>query len=129
MSFYYGHPGFHINNLFIQLSLQVFILVLANLNSLAHEAIMCSYNKDVPVTDVLYPFGCYNIAPAVDWIRRYTLSIFIVFFISFIPLVVQELIERGYGKRSKDLLDILFPCHHFSKFSLPKFIHHRFSLI
>ena len=52
-------------------------------------------NKDVPVTDVLYPFGCYNIAPAVDWIRRYTLSIFIVFFISFIPLVVQELIERG----------------------------------
>ena len=98
LSFYYGHPGFHINNLFIQLSLQVFILVLANLNSLAHEAIMCSYNKDVPVTDVLYPFGCYNIAPAVDWIRRYTLSIFIVFFISFIPLVVQELIERGVWK-------------------------------
>jgi 1,3-beta-glucan synthase len=98
LSFYYGHPGFHINNLFIQLSLQVFILVLANLNSLAHEAIECSYNKDVPVTDLLYPFGCYNIAPAVDWIRRYTLSIFIVFFISFIPLVVQELIERGVWK-------------------------------
>lgn len=98
LSFYYGHPGFHINNIFIQLSLQVFILVLANLNSLAHEAIACSYNKDIPITDVLYPFGCYNIAPAVDWIRRYTLSIFIVFFISFIPLVVQELIERGVYK-------------------------------
>jgi 1,3-beta-glucan synthase len=98
LSFYYGHPGFHINNLFIQLSLQVFILVLANLNSLAHESIMCSYNKDVPITDVLYPFGCYNLSPAVDWIRRYTLSIFIVFFISFIPLVVQELIERGVWK-------------------------------
>ena len=98
LSFYYGHPGFHINNLFIQLSLQVFILVLANLNSLAHESIICSYNKDVPITDVLYPFGCYNLSPAVDWIRRYTLSIFIVFFISFIPLVVQELIERGVWK-------------------------------
>lgn len=98
LSFYYGHPGFHINNLFIQLSLQVFMLVLANLNSLAHESIICSYDRDVPVTDVLYPFGCYNIAPAVDWIRRYTLSIFIVFFISFIPLVVQELIERGVWK-------------------------------
>ncbi|CUM62500.1 uncharacterized protein PRCAT00000051001 [Priceomyces carsonii] len=98
LSFYYGHPGFHINNIFIQLSLQVFILVLANLNSLAHESIICSYDKNIPVTDVLFPYGCYNISPAVDWIRRYTLSIFIVFFISFIPLVVQELIERGLWK-------------------------------
>ncbi|CAN3369298.1 1,3-beta-glucan synthase component Gsc2p [Diutina catenulata] len=98
LSFYYGHPGFHINNLFIQMSLQVFILVLANLNSLAHESIICSYNKDLPVTDLLYPLGCYNLVPAVDWIRRYTLSIFIVFFISFIPLTVQELIERGVWK-------------------------------
>lgn len=98
LSFYYGHPGFHINNIFIQLSLQVFILVLANLNSLAHESIICYYNKDSPITDVLFPFGCYNFTPAIDWVRRYTLSIFIVFFISFIPLVVQELIERGVFK-------------------------------
>ncbi|KAK6464792.1 beta-1,3-glucan synthase [Scheffersomyces coipomensis] len=98
LSFYYGHPGFHINNLFIQFSLQVFILVLANLTSLAHESIICFYNKNSPITDVLFPFGCYNLSPAVDWVRRYTLSIFIVFFISFIPLVVQELIERGVWK-------------------------------
>lgn len=98
LSFYYGHPGFHINNLFIQLSLQVFMLVLANLNALAHESTICSYNKNVPIRDLLYPFGCYNLAPAIDWIRRYTLSIFIVFFISFIPLVVQELVERGVWK-------------------------------
>ncbi|CCE82154.1 Piso0_002853 [Millerozyma farinosa CBS 7064] len=101
LSFYYGHPGFHINNLFIQLSLQVFMLVLANLNALAHESIFCSYNKNVPVSDLLYPFGCYNFAPAVDWVRRYTLSIFIVFFIAFIPLVVQELIERGVWKAAQ----------------------------
>lgn len=98
LSFYYGHPGFHINNLFIQLSLQVFMLVLANLNALAHESTICSYNKNVPIRDLLYPFGCYNLSPAIDWIRRYTLSIFIVFFISFIPLVVQELVERGAWK-------------------------------
>lgn len=98
LSFYYGHPGFHINNIFIQLSLQVFILVLANMNSLAHESIFCSYNRNSPITDVLFPYGCYNLSPVVDWIRRYTLSIFIVFFISFIPLVVQELIERGIWK-------------------------------
>lgn len=101
LSFYYGHPGFHINNLFIQFSLQTFMLVLANLNSLAHESIICHYNKNLPVTDVLRPLGCYNLSPAVDWVRRYTLSIFIVFFISFIPLVVQELIERGLWKAAQ----------------------------
>lgn len=98
LSFYFGHPGFHINNMFIQLSLQVFMLVLANLNSLAHESVFCSYNRNVPITDIMYPIGCYNLSPVVDWIRRYTLSIFIVFFISFIPLFVQELIERGIYK-------------------------------
>ena len=72
LSFYYGHPGFHINNLFIQLSLQVFILVLANLSSLAHESIICYYNRDSPITDIMFPFGCYNLSPAVDWTRRYT---------------------------------------------------------
>lgn len=111
LSFYYGHPGFHINNLFIQLSLQMFMLVLANLNSLAHESILCHYNKNVPVTDLLHPFGCYNLAPAIDWIRRYTLSIFIVFFISFIPLTVQELIERGLWKATQRF------CRHFISMS------------
>ena len=111
LSFYYGHPGFHINNLFIQLSLQMFMLVLANLNSLAHETIFCSYNRHVPITDELLPYGCYNLATAVDWIRRYTLSIFIVFFISFIPLAVQELIERGAWKAIQRF------CRHFLSLS------------
>ncbi|SGZ48571.1 CIC11C00000002814 [Sungouiella intermedia] len=111
LSFYYGHPGFHINNLFIQLSLQTFMLVLANLNSLAHESVLCDYDKNVPVTDRLKPYGCYNLAPAVDWIRRYTLSIFIVFFISFIPLTVQELIERGLWKATQRF------CRHFISLS------------
>ncbi|CAI8510676.1 hypothetical protein BOH78_3781 [Pichia kudriavzevii] len=97
-SFYYAHLGFHINNLFISTSLQMFMLTLVNINSLAHESIVCIYDKNKPITDVLYPLGCYNLAPAIDWIRRYTLSIFIVFFISFVPLVVQELIERGIWK-------------------------------
>ncbi|CUM56167.1 unnamed protein product [Debaryomyces tyrocola] len=101
LSFYYGHPGFHINNMFIQLSLQVFMLVLANLNAMAHESIFCIYDKNKPVKDLLIPYGCYNFDPAVDWIRRYTLSIFIVFFISFIPLIVQELIERGIWKAAQ----------------------------
>ena len=98
LTFYYAHPGFHLNNFFIQLSLQMFMLTLVNLNALAHESIICLYDRNRPITDVLYPIGCYNLAPAIDWVRRYTLSIFIVFFIAFVPLVAQELIERGTYK-------------------------------
>ncbi|CCH58676.1 hypothetical protein TBLA_0A08870 [Henningerozyma blattae CBS 6284] len=98
LSFYYAHPGFHLNNLFIQLSLQMFMLTLVNMNALAHESIFCIYNRNKPITDILYPIGCYNLSPVVDWVRRYTLSIFIVFFIAFVPIVVQELIERGVWK-------------------------------
>ncbi|SCU80544.1 LAMI_0B02872g1_1 [Lachancea mirantina] len=101
LSFYYAHPGFFLNNLFIQLSLQLFMLTLLNLNALAHESIMCIYDKNKPLTDILYPIGCYNFSPVVDWVRRYTLSIFIVFFIAFIPIVVQELIERGVWKATQ----------------------------
>lgn len=101
LSFYYAHPGFHLNNLFIQLSLQMFMLTLVNMNALAHESIMCIYDKNKPIKDVLYPLGCYNLAPVIDWVRRYTLSIFIVFFIAFIPIVIQELIERGVWKATQ----------------------------
>lgn len=101
LTFYYAHPGFHLNNLFIQLSLQMFMLTLVNLHALAHESIICIYNKNLPITDVLYPIGCYNLMPALDWVRRYTLSIFIVFFIAFVPIVVQELIERGVWKATQ----------------------------
>ncbi|KTB17025.1 1,3-beta-glucan synthase component GSC2 [Nakaseomyces glabratus] len=101
LTFYYAHPGFHLNNLFIQLSLQMFMLTLVNLHALAHESILCIYDRNKPKTDVLYPIGCYNFSPAIDWIRRYTLSIFIVFWIAFVPIVVQELIERGLWKATQ----------------------------
>ncbi|EDO14354.1 hypothetical protein Kpol_164p1 [Vanderwaltozyma polyspora DSM 70294] len=100
LSFYYAHPGFHLNNFFIQLSLQIFMLTLVNMTSLAHESILCDYNRHRPITAVLYPVGCYNLMPVLDWVRRYTLSIFIVFWIAIVPMIVQELIERGLWKAS-----------------------------
>ncbi|CAI4046879.1 hypothetical protein SKDZ_12G3670 [Saccharomyces kudriavzevii ZP591] len=106
LTFYYAHPGFHLNNLFIQLSLQMFMLTLVNLSALAHESIMCVYDRNKPHGDILFPIGCYNFIPAVDWVRRYTLSIFIVFWIAFVPIVVQELIERGLWKATQR-----FFCH------------------
>lgn len=95
LSFFYAHPGFHINNMFIVLSVQMFMICLMNIGSLTSEAIVCLYDKDQPQTKAHIPGGCYNLKPVSTWFDRCVLSIFIVFFISFIPLVVQELCEKG----------------------------------
>lgn len=103
LSFYYAHPGFHINNMFIILSVQLLMLVLLNLGALRHETILCFYNKNVPITDPLKPTGCANLQPVIDWVFRSVLSIFIVFFISFVPLILQELTERGFWRAATRL--------------------------
>ncbi|KAK5082123.1 1,3-beta-D-glucan synthase [Lithohypha guttulata] len=103
LSFYYAHPGFHINNIFIMLSVQMFMICLINLGALKHETILCRYDRDVPITDPLYPTGCANLVPIQEWIERCIVSIFIVFFISFVPLVVQELTERGFWRAATRL--------------------------
>lgn len=111
LSFYYAHPGFHINNLFIMLSVQLFMFVIINLGALRHETIICHYNKNVPITDPMMPTGCANLVPIFDWVSRCIVSIFIVFFISFVPLVVQELTERGFWRAATRL------AKHFSSLS------------
>jgi 1,3-beta-glucan synthase len=104
LSFYYAHPGFHINNLFIILSVQLFMFTMVNLGALNHEVYQCTnYNPDVPVTDQLFPTGCLNLAPVFDWVERCIMSIFIVLFIAFIPLIVQELTERGFWRAATRL--------------------------
>jgi 1,3-beta-glucan synthase len=95
LSFFYAHPGFHINNLFIIASVQLFMIVMLNIGALANQSIICLYDRNKPLTDPLIPTGCYNLQPTLDWVQRCILSIFIVFFIAFIPLVIQELTERG----------------------------------
>ena len=104
LSFYYAHPGFHVNNVFIILSVQMFMFCLINLGALRHETIICHYNKNSPITDAWKPTGCANLVPILDWVNRCILSIFIVFFISFIPLTVQELTERGAWRAATRLV-------------------------
>ncbi|KAI1646897.1 glycosyltransferase family 48 protein [Daldinia loculata] len=95
LSFYYAHAGFHLNNIFIMLSLEMFMIVLINIGALRHETNACEYNRNVPITDPLFPTGCQNTDALMDWIYRCVISIFVVFFLNFIPLVVQEFTERG----------------------------------
>lgn len=96
LSFYYAHPGFHINNMLIIVSLQFFLVVLMNIAGVYHGAVQCVYDKNALITDPHSPVGCQNLVPIVKWIERCVISIFVVFFISFLPLFVQELTERGF---------------------------------
>lgn len=90
LSFYYAHPGFHINNVFIILSIQLFLIFLLNIGSLRNESTICDGTGAA-----LTPIGCYDIKQAVEWIDRYVLSVVICFFLSFTPLITQEFMERG----------------------------------
>lgn len=98
LSFYYAHPGFHLNNVFIMLSIKLFLLVGVNLSVLTSESTICEYHRFRPFTDPRTPPGCYNLIPVVHWLERCVFSIYIVFMISFLPLGVQELTERGFYK-------------------------------
>ncbi|GAA5979391.1 hypothetical protein JCM10908_002906 [Rhodotorula pacifica] len=93
LTFYYGHPGFHINNLLVILSVQLFMYTLTYLGTLNSELTICQYTSNGQF--VGGQGGCYNLVPVYDWIKRCILSIFIVFFIAFLPLFLQELTERG----------------------------------
>ena len=98
LSYYYAHAGFHLNNAFIVLSIQLFLIVSINIAALVNESTICEYDKNKPITDPRRPVGCYNLIPVVKWLERSILSIFIVFAISFLPLFIQELVEKGAYK-------------------------------
>ncbi|TFK31470.1 1,3-beta-glucan synthase [Crucibulum laeve] len=96
LTFYYGHPGFHINNMLVILSVQVFIVTMVFLGTLNSQLTICKFTDSGNL--IAGQAGCYNLVPVFDWIRRCIISIFLVFMISFLPLFLQELVERGTWK-------------------------------
>ncbi|SGY67900.1 BQ5605_C004g02823 [Microbotryum silenes-dioicae] len=92
LTFYYGHPGFHINNILVILSVQLFMFALVFLGTMNKQLTVCQYNA---AGQFISAAGCYNIVPTFDWIKRCVISIFIVFFIAFLPLFLQELTGHG----------------------------------
>lgn len=95
ISFFYAHPGFHLNNVFIMMSLEMLMITLLWITSLAAVSTTCEYDRRKPFTLQHTPDGCTNVMPLIDWIRRCVLSIFLVFFLSLCPLFCQELSEKG----------------------------------
>ncbi|KAJ7792246.1 1,3-beta-glucan synthase [Mycena olivaceomarginata] len=96
LTFYYGHPGFHINNMLVILSVQIFILTMVFLGTLNSSVTICKYTSNHQLVKGMA--GCYNLSPVFDWIHRCIFSLLLVFLISFLPLFLQELIERGTWK-------------------------------
>ncbi|KAI0356840.1 1,3-beta-glucan synthase [Trametes cingulata] len=95
LTFYYGHPGFHINNMLVILSVQIFILTMVFLGTLNGQLDICKYSSS---GQFIGNPGCYNLTPAFQWIDHCIISIFLVFMIAFLPLFLQELVERGTVK-------------------------------
>ncbi|KAF9005639.1 1,3-beta-glucan synthase [Cyathus striatus] len=96
LTFYYGHPGFHVNNILVIYSIQIFMVTLLYIGTLNKQLAICRVDSQGNV--IGGQPGCYNLIPVFDWIRRSIVSIFLVFFIAFLPLFLQELVERGTGK-------------------------------
>ncbi|OCH86741.1 1,3-beta-glucan synthase [Obba rivulosa] len=95
LTFYYGHPGFHIHNMLVILSIQVFVVTMVFIGTLKGQLAICQYNS---AGQLITPPGCYNLSPVFSWIDRCIISIFLVFLIAYLPLFLQELVERGTGK-------------------------------
>ena len=93
LTFYYGHPGFHINNIMVILAVQLFMFALMFIGSLYSTVDVCPDTDGIPF--VLGSGQCYYLNPVVYWVQRTVISILLVFMIAFLPLFLQELSERG----------------------------------
>ncbi|KAJ7248158.1 1,3-beta-glucan synthase [Mycena haematopus] len=96
LTFYYGHPGFHIHNMLIIASVQLFIITMVFLGTLNSSIPICKYTSSGQF--IAGQGGCYNLVHVFSWIERCMISILLVFMISFLPLFLQELVERGTWK-------------------------------
>ncbi|KAF9448440.1 glycosyltransferase family 48 protein [Macrolepiota fuliginosa MF-IS2] len=96
LTFYYGHPGFHIHNMLVILSVQTFVVTMVFLGNLRAQLRICQYTPTGQMIGGQQ--GCYNLVPVFDWINRCIIGILLVFMISFLPLFLQELVERGTWK-------------------------------
>ncbi|KAL4401063.1 1,3-beta-D-glucan synthase [Malassezia pachydermatis] len=93
LTFYYGHPGFHINNIMVILAVHLFMFALMFIGSLVSTLETCPDTDGIPF--VLGSGSCYYLNPVVYWVQRTVISILLVFMIAFLPLFLQELSERG----------------------------------
>ncbi|CAO3626173.1 unnamed protein product [Cunninghamella blakesleeana] len=93
LTFFYAHPGFHMNNIMIIFAVQIFLFCMMVVGTMSISVPQCTSLEDQEL------YQCMNSIPIYDWLKRCIMSIFMVLFISFLPLFLQELSEKG-TKRS-----------------------------
>ncbi|PVV00328.1 hypothetical protein BB560_005296, partial [Smittium megazygosporum] len=100
LTFFYTHPGFHINNLMVMASVQLFMISAMYVATMALTLNVCS---DVDMNDPNYyknilTQSCFMLQPISSWLNRTTLAILLVLLIAFIPLFLQMLTEQGFSR-------------------------------
>ncbi|KAK9768395.1 1,3-beta-D-glucan synthase [Basidiobolus ranarum] len=95
LTFYYAHPGFHVNNIMVMSTVQLFPLTLTFISVLAQLLTTCDYSN---FDGTLTPAGCYNYSPVIHWIQRTVIAIVMMFLVSFVPLFLQVLSEQGFWR-------------------------------
>ncbi|KAJ2712389.1 1,3-beta-D-glucan synthase, partial [Coemansia spiralis] len=101
LTFYYAHPGFHINNIMIMSSVQLFMICIMFIAAMNSTVTVCEGDVDMHnpnYAQYLSPAGCFLIKPLGDWINRTTLAILLVLLIAFLPLFLQMLTEQGFAR-------------------------------
>ncbi|WFC97626.1 1,3-beta-glucan synthase [Malassezia yamatoensis] len=92
LTFYYGHPGFVINNIMVIFAVHMFMFALMFIGTLHSSLEVC---PDTGSDFILGSGTCYYLNPVIYWVQRTVISILLVFMIAFLPLFMQELTERG----------------------------------
>ncbi|KAJ9052827.1 1,3-beta-D-glucan synthase [Entomophthora muscae] len=97
LTFYFAHPGFHVNNVMIMLATQLIVVALLFISALSITVTpLCLKSDDPEATPT--PEGCFNLRPIISWIVSTIISIFIVFGISYLPLFLQVFTEQGFTR-------------------------------
>ncbi|RIA87344.1 Glycosyltransferase Family 48 protein [Glomus cerebriforme] len=102
LTFYYAHPGFHLNHIFIKLSVQLFMYGMMFIGAMRTVFSACSALQNV---------FCYNFIPITDWIKWSIILIIFASFIDFLPLFSQEFVEKGF------IHGVIRLCKHFISLS------------
>ncbi|KAJ1920292.1 1,3-beta-D-glucan synthase [Mycoemilia scoparia] len=100
LTFYFAHPGFHINNIMIMSSVQMFMISIMYVATMKYSSLntVCDW---IDMNDPTYYENvqdCLFLQPVIDWINRTTVAILLVLLIAFLPLFLQMLTEQGLAR-------------------------------
>lgn len=66
-------------------------MVVLFLGTMNKQLTVCKYNSQGQILGG--QTGCYNLVPVFDWVKRCVVSIFSAFFIAFLPLFLQGVLN------------------------------------